>query len=98
MSSISKCEKLEGIKSETKKRDFNSAVLSTASALVVVLDRQGRIVRFNRACEKLTGYLFTEVEGNRFWDLFLYPTEMDDDNSGKYGSPVYLIVQRPELL
>jgi len=98
MSSISKCEKLESIKSETNKRDFNSAVLSTASALVVVLDRQGRIVRFNRACEKLTGYLFTEVEGNRFWDLFLYPTEMDDDNSGKYGSPVYLIVQRPELL
>jgi len=77
MSSNSKCENLEGIKSETKERDFNSAVLSTASALVVVLDRQGRIVRFNRACEKLTGYLFTEVEGNRFWDLFLHPTEMD---------------------
>ncbi len=77
MSSNSKCKNLEGIKSETKERDFNSAVLSTASALVIVLDRQGRIVRFNRACEKLTGYLFTEVEGNRFWDLFLYPTEID---------------------
>jgi sigma-B regulation protein RsbU (phosphoserine phosphatase) len=58
-------------------RDFNSAVLSTAGALVVVLDRRGRIVRFNRACEKLTGYLFTEVERKRFWDLFLLPTEMD---------------------
>jgi len=77
MSSNSKCENLEGIKSETKERDFNSAVLSTTSALVVVLDRQGRIVRFNRACEKLTGYLFTEVEGNRFWDLFLHPTDME---------------------
>ena len=41
-----------------KERDFISAVLSTAGALVVVLDRQGRIVRFNRACEKLTGYFF----------------------------------------
>jgi PAS domain S-box-containing protein len=58
-------------------RDFTSAILSTAGALVIVLDRRGRIVRFNRACEKLTGFLFTEVEGKRFWDLFLLPTEVD---------------------
>jgi sigma-B regulation protein RsbU (phosphoserine phosphatase) len=60
-----------------KERDFTSAVLSTAGALVVVLDRQGRIVRFNRACEMLTGYLFAEVEGTPFWDIFLLPNEMD---------------------
>ena len=58
-------------------RDFTSSVLSTAAALVSVLDRRGRIVRFNRACEKLTGYLFAEVEGKHFWDLFLIPTEVD---------------------
>ena len=60
-----------------KERDFTSAVLSTAGALVVVLDRRGRIIRFNRACEKLTGYLFEEVKGKPFWDLFLLPNEMD---------------------
>ena len=60
-----------------KERDFTSAVLSTAGALVVVLDRQGRIVRFNRTCEMLTGYLFEEVEGKPFWDFFLLPNEMD---------------------
>ena len=60
-----------------KERDFTSAVLSTAGALVVVLDRHGRIVRFNRACEKLTGYLFEEVKGKPFWDLFLLRNEMD---------------------
>ena len=58
-----------------KERDFTSAVLSTTGALVVVLDRRGRIVRFNRACEKLTGYLFEEVEGEHFWDLFLLRNE-----------------------
>ena len=58
-------------------RDFTSAILSTAGALVIVLDRRGRIVRFNRACEKLTGYLFAEVEGKRFWDLFLLRNEVD---------------------
>jgi PAS domain S-box-containing protein len=60
-----------------KERDFTSAVLSTAGALVVVLDRQGRIIRFNRACEKLTGYFFQEVKGKCFWDLFLLPNEID---------------------
>ena len=60
-----------------KERDFTSAVLSTAGTLVIVLDWRGRIVRFNRACEKLAGYLFKEVEGKCFWDLFLLPNEMD---------------------
>jgi len=59
-------------------RDFVSAVLDTANALVVVLDTQGRIMRFNRACEKLTGYAFHEVRGELFWDLFLTPEEMEE--------------------
>lgn len=33
-------------------RDFTAAVLETAGALVVVVDREGRIVRFNRAAEQ----------------------------------------------
>jgi PAS domain S-box-containing protein len=44
---------------------------------VVVLDRKGRIVRFNRACEKLTGYSLNEVTGKCFWDLFLVSEEVD---------------------
>jgi PAS domain S-box-containing protein len=60
-----------------RERDFSSAVLNTAGALVIVLDREGRIVQFNRACERLTGYPFEEVEGQYFWDLFLVPEEVD---------------------
>jgi PAS domain S-box-containing protein len=60
-----------------RERDFTAAVLNTAGALVVVLDPQGRIVRFNRACEKLTGYTFDEIEGQPFWDLFLIPEEIE---------------------
>ena len=56
-----------------QERDFSSAVVDTMSSLVVVLDRQGRIVRFNRACEQTTGYLFDEVRGQKLWDLFLLP-------------------------
>jgi formate hydrogenlyase transcriptional activator len=57
-------------------RDFTSAVLSTAGAMVVVLDREGRIMRFNRACEQLTGRSFEEVEGSIFWNLFVPPEEV----------------------
>jgi len=64
----------EGLQRE---RDFISAVLSTAGALVIVLDRQGRIVRFNKACKQLTSYSFEEVQGKHFWDLFLIPEEVE---------------------
>jgi len=58
-------------------RSFVSAILDTAGALVVVLDTKGRIVRFNHACEKATGYAFDEVKGKSLWDLFILPEEAE---------------------
>ena len=46
-------------------RDFSAAVIDTAGSLVMVLDAQGRIERFNRACELLTGRFEDEVRGLR---------------------------------
>jgi PAS domain S-box-containing protein len=60
-----------------EERDVLSAILDTVGALVVVLDRWGRIVRFNRACEQTSGYSFDEVNGKYFWDLLLAPEERD---------------------
>ncbi|THJ25348.1 MAG: PAS domain S-box protein [Nitrospira sp. CG24E] len=60
-----------------KERDFSDAVLETAGTLVVVLDREGRIQQFNRACEQTTGYSSEEVMGRHIWDLFLIPDEVD---------------------
>jgi diguanylate cyclase (GGDEF)-like protein/PAS domain S-box-containing protein len=54
-------------------QDLNAAIVETISSLVVVLDRQGRIVRFNQACEVLTGYSFAEVQNQVFWEIFLSP-------------------------
>ncbi|MBI5546490.1 MAG: PAS domain S-box protein [Deltaproteobacteria bacterium] len=56
-------------------RDFTTAVIDTAGALVVVLDREGHITRFNRACEEVTGYSAAEAKGRTFWDLGLIPPE-----------------------
>ncbi|HZD60788.1 MAG TPA: PAS domain S-box protein [Anaerolineae bacterium] len=60
-----------------QERNFTAAVLDTAGALVVVLDREGRIVRFNRACEETTGYSFEEVRGRYVFDIFLLPEEAE---------------------
>ncbi|HEY7699751.1 MAG TPA: PAS domain S-box protein, partial [Vicinamibacteria bacterium] len=58
-----------------QERNFVSAVLDTAGALVVVLDHEGRVVRFNRACERITGYSFEEIRGKPFPETFLLPEE-----------------------
>jgi len=52
-------------------RNVASAILDTVGALVLVMDREGRIVRWNRACEQLTGYPMEDVKGKCPWDLFL---------------------------
>jgi len=56
---------------------LQNAILDQAGALVAVLDREGCIRRFNRACEALTQYSFAEVEGRRVWDFLLAPEERD---------------------
>ncbi|MEH2448104.1 MAG: response regulator [Nostoc sp.] len=61
-----------------QERNFISAVLDTASALVIVIDTQGQIVRFNQACEQITGYSFDEVRGRHFWNLFLLPEQVEE--------------------
>lgn len=56
-------------------RDFADTVLATVSALVCVADREGRFVRFNGECERLTGYSEAEVLGRYYWDVVLLPEE-----------------------
>ncbi|WP_242031992.1 bifunctional diguanylate cyclase/phosphodiesterase [Microcoleus sp. FACHB-672] len=60
-----------------EERNFVTTVLDTAGALVVVLDPQGRIIRFNRCCEQTTEYSAQEAEGRLFWDLLLLPEEVE---------------------
>src|SRR6185437_899516 len=59
-------------------RDFSSAVIDGAGTLVVILDREGRIVRFNPACESLSGYSVHEIAGQTLWDVLSPPSETAD--------------------
>lgn len=55
--------------------DFLNAIIENAGALVIVLNHEGRIHRFNTACEKLSGFTLTEVQGKFPWDIFLPPED-----------------------
>ena len=59
-------------------RDFVSAILDTAPSLIMVLDAQGHIVRYNRACEELSGVSMSEVAGQPVWDV---PFVLDEDRA-----------------
>jgi len=56
-----------------EQRDFSESLIETAPALVLVLDTQGRIVRFNPYMEKLVGYDLDEVKGMDWFETFLTP-------------------------
>ena len=51
---------------------------------MLVLDRDGGIVRFNRACEQITGRSSEEARGQRVWDLFVGPEEREQSRLAFY--------------
>ncbi len=61
-----------------EERNVVTAILDTVGALVVVLDSEGRIVRFNRACERNSGYSSTEVSGRHMWELCIPEEDIDE--------------------
>ena len=61
-----------------EERNVVTAMLDTVGALVIVLDGEGRIVRFNRECERSTGQTLADVTGQRLWDLFI----PEEDSAG----------------
>lgn len=61
-----------------EERNVVSAIFNTAGALIIVLDWEGKIVRFNHACEQMTGYSVDESASKFVWDLFVAPEEASD--------------------
>jgi PAS domain S-box-containing protein len=49
-----------------RQRDFIQALFDTMDTLLVVVDSEGRIVRWNQACERMTGFHISQVEGRSF--------------------------------
>ncbi len=58
--------------------EFVESLLSTTDALILVLDGFGRVIRFNRACEDITGCRFEHIKGGKLWDCVMVKDENDD--------------------
>lgn len=52
-------------------RDFAESLIETAQVIILVLDLEGRIVRFNNFMEQLSGYRLEEVRGKDWFATFL---------------------------
>jgi diguanylate cyclase (GGDEF)-like protein/PAS domain S-box-containing protein len=59
-----------------QQRDLFDAVIDHAGALVIVVDRDGVVIRYNRACEELTGIAAERVLG-RGWEVLVAPDEAE---------------------
>jgi PAS domain S-box-containing protein len=56
-------------------RDLGATILAVTPALVLVLDRDGRVTRFNAACERASALRAADVLGKSFSALSLVPEE-----------------------
>ena len=53
-----------------KSRDFAESLFHAAPGIVLILDTEGRIVRFNPYMEKVSGYLIGDVKGQYWREVF----------------------------
>src|ERR687893_1010700 len=56
---------------------FAQILTETTQSLVCVLDREGRILLFNEACERATGFTRDEVLGRDARDFVIPPEERE---------------------
>ncbi len=66
-----------------RQRIFAESLLDMVASLVMVVDAEGRILRFNRACEKATHWAEDEVRGKRFWEV-LRPPELREEPARQF--------------
>lgn len=57
-----------------REKDFISSLLDTANSLILCLDSDRKIIVFNKECERVTGYAFTEIR-DKDWRKLIFPDE-----------------------
>ncbi len=54
-----------------RQRDFAESLVETAQAIVLVLDNDANIVRYNRYMEEISGFPLAEVQGRNWFECFV---------------------------
>ena len=67
----------EGSAQLQHERNFVDAILNTVGAMILVVDTEDRLVRFNAACNTTTGHDFAEFQGSARWQNLIPADEQD---------------------
>jgi len=70
-----------------KEAGFTATMLDTVGVVLAVLDREGRVVRFNKEGEMVTKFMADEVVGKLLWDV-LIPKEDIEKVKGVFSEIV----------
>jgi PAS domain S-box-containing protein len=83
-----------------EERDFNSAILETTTALVIVLDSEGGVIRLNPAAEACTGFQTIEASGVVLAELLAIETfaALDTDTEREDGLSGFWMTQGEHLI
>ncbi|PFH19737.1 MULTISPECIES: cyclic di-GMP phosphodiesterase [Burkholderia] len=76
---------------------FAEQVVSEVNSLVVILDRNGMVQRFNRLCEEVTGKREVDVVGRSAFELFMSPEQGEQSRhniTGFFASNQSFAVER----
>ncbi|MFQ5958706.1 MAG: hybrid sensor histidine kinase/response regulator [Alphaproteobacteria bacterium] len=80
-----------------RERDFAESLVENAQVIVLLLDNNGRIVRFNPYFAALSGYRLNNVRGRHWTDVFApedAPRRVSGEGEGERRGDVYPIVTR----
>jgi len=61
----------------TEEKNYISAILDTAGALVIVCDPEGIILSFNRSCQERSDFSMDEIKGKLLWQAFIAKEDQD---------------------
>jgi cyclic di-GMP phosphodiesterase Gmr len=78
--------------------NFAEQIVSEVNSLVVILDSKGKLKRFNRLCEEVTGMREADLVGKNAHDLFVPPSEREESRqniSGFFRNEAAYEVLRP---
>lgn len=70
-----------------REHEFSESLTNTARNIVLVLDTNGRIIRFNPYMEELTGWRLDEVKGRGWFETFL-PEHNREQIHGLFGAAI----------
>ena len=61
----------KSMKQAKSEQEFTDTLINTAQALIIAIDKDGKIVNFNHFAEETTGWFSEETLGNEFFDKFI---------------------------